>query len=122
MESAVTPYHTLSEELKKVEEYLEHRKGRLPDSMTGCGGSYFKNLPPLAGEDRRRAAGLLLDKAGAKTLKVGGASVFKDHANVIINRGSATACDVLALAEKMKDLMREKHNIELEAEVMTVGY
>lgn len=108
--------------LTKVKEYLEHRKGRLPNWMTGCGGSYFKNLPPLAGEQRRRPAGLLLDEAGAKNLSVGGASVFKDHANVIINKGTATASEVLALAEKMKTLIKEKHGIELEAEVMTVGY
>lgn len=108
--------------LKRVEEILEHRKGRLPNWMTGCGGSYFKNLPPLPGEERRRAAGMLLDEAGAKSLIVGGASVFKDHANVIINKGSATASEVLELAEMMKTLIREKHGIELEAEVMTVGY
>jgi len=107
--------------LQKVKEFIEHRKNRLPDKNTGCGGSYFKNLPPLPGESRKRAAGLLLDQAGAKKLSVGDARVFKDHANVIINSGSATASDVLALAEQMKELLRRKDHIELEAEVMTVG-
>lgn len=87
----------------------------------GCAGSYFRNLPPPPGSDRRQAAGALLDGAGAKRESVGGAAVFAGHANFIINRGGATATDVRTLAERLKMLVRTKYNQELTEEVVSVG-
>ncbi len=82
-----------------------------------CAGSYFKNLDPASPGERRRAAGELLDRAGARSMRVGGASVFARHANIIINSGGATCADVLALAEMMKSAVREKFGVELTEEV-----
>jgi UDP-N-acetylmuramate dehydrogenase len=82
-----------------------------------CAGSYFKNVPPPDPTERRIPAGRLLEEVGAKLLHVGGAAVFEKHANIIINRGSATASDVLTLAAEMKRRVRERFGIELEEEV-----
>lgn len=111
----------VEEPATRVQEILAHREGRLPPKTLGCAGSYFKNLPPLEEGGRRRAAGQLLDETGVKGLTVGRAQVFQGHANIIVNIGNATATDVLSLAEEMKRRVREKFQIELEAEVMTVG-
>jgi len=106
---------------RRVDEILAHRAGRLPPPDLGCAGSYFKNLPPLEPGGRRRAAGQLLDEAGAKGRRRGDAQVYQGHANVIVNLGSARAADVLALAAELQDLVRTRFAVELEPEVMTVG-
>ncbi len=80
-------------------------------------GSYFKNLPPLAPGGRRRPAGALLEAVGAKDMREGGAAVFARHANIIVNAGGATSRDVLTLAARMKDAVRERFGERLEEEV-----
>lgn len=82
-----------------------------------CAGSYFKNLPPENPGEHRRAAGYFLEKAGAKSMRSGGAAVSQKHANMIINENNASAADVLQLAEMMKNAVFEKYGITLEAEV-----
>ena len=62
-----------------------------------------------------------MDKAGARKLRIGGASISKKHANFLINSKNATAKDVKELSEKAKDLVREKYNINLEEEVEFIG-
>ncbi len=106
---------------EKADECLQVRATRHPSKGTKTAGSYFKNLPPLAPGERRRAAGALLDRAGAHGQSVGDAAVFEKHANIIVNRGAATARDVLALAAKMKGLVKEKFDVTLEEEVRFVG-
>lgn len=104
-----------------VAEILEHRAGRLPTEELGCAGSWFKNLPPEDDGGMRRAAGYLLDQVGCKGMRSGDAEVFARHANIIVNRGRATARDVLALSERMRGLVAARFGIYLETEVMTVG-
>jgi UDP-N-acetylmuramate dehydrogenase len=82
-----------------------------------CAGSYFKNLPPEKPGEHRRAAGYFLERAGAKSMRSGGAAVSQKHANMIINENNASAADVLQLAEMMKKAVFEKYGIMLEAEV-----
>ncbi len=77
-------------------------------------GCIFKN-PPFA------SAGELLDKAGAKGMRQGGAYVSRKHANFIINRGDATAEDVFLLIQRCKELVKEKFNIELQLEIQLWG-
>lgn len=95
----------------------QDRAMKHPGEGEFCAGSYFKNLPPEEEGGRRRAAGLYLDRAGAKQFRSGGASVYHKHANMIINRGEATAGDVLRLAEMMKKAAKDKFGIVLEEEV-----
>ena len=77
-------------------------------------GSVFKNPP---GE----YAGRLVEKAGLKGVRVGGACISPKHGNFIINLGGATATDVLALIDLMQRQVREKMQVELELEVRVVG-
>ena len=80
-------------------------------------GSWFRNLPGAEPQERRRAAGALLEKAGAKEMHEGDARVFAKHANMIVNTGNATSSDVLKLAARMKKAVLEKFGIHLVEEV-----
>ena len=77
---------------------------------SGTKGSVFKNPP---GD----FAGRLLETAGAKGLRVGGAYVWEEHANVIVSGPDATASDFLALAQIMRDRVLFRLGIRLEPEV-----
>lgn len=105
----------------KIDDILQQRHSKHPDKEIGCAGSYFKNLPPAPGETRRQAAGMFLDKVGAKSMCFGGASVFEKHANFIINKGTATASDVRNLAKLLKEKVKKELGIDLEEEVRYVG-
>ena len=76
----------------------------------GTYGSFFKNPP---GD----FAGRLLEAAGAKDLRVGGAYVWTEHANVIVRGEGATGSDVLALARLMRNRVFFVFGIRLEPEV-----
>lgn len=67
------------------------------------------------------SAGYLIDKAGLKGKKVGGASVSDVHANFIVNDGSATTKDVLVLIEEIKLAVKTKFGVSLELEVFFIG-
>jgi UDP-N-acetylmuramate dehydrogenase len=115
---------------KVIDEKLEVRRVKHPQwRIEPTAGSYFKNLPPewrmpgakLSPGTHRVAAGQLLDECGARGLRVGDAMVFAKHANIIVNAGHATAAEVLELAERMKAMVRERFQVELEEEVMFLG-
>ena len=94
-----------------AEDYLARRK-RFP---AGTWGSFFKNPP---GD----FAGRLLEAAGAKELSVGGACVWKEHANVIVAGKDATPSDVLALARLMYWRVMHRFGVALEAEVSGIVF
>lgn len=62
----------------------------------------------------------LIDETGLKGLRCGDAEVSEKHAGFIINRGNATAKDVLALIEKIKAIIRQKHGIDLKEEILYI--
>lgn len=77
-------------------------------------GSFFKN--PY-GEQAWR----LIDQAGLRGCRVGGAQVSEAHANFLVNAGGATTRDFLELAALIKERVRETSGVELEEEVRIVG-
>lgn len=79
-----------------------------------CAGSVFRNPP---GDH----AGRLIQEAGLKGYRIGDAEVSTLHANFIINRGQATANDVLRLIEHIIKTVEEKFHITLKPEVEVVG-
>lgn len=77
-------------------------------------GSVFKNPP---GDH----AGRLIELAGLKGHQVGGAQVSPIHANFIVNRGGATAADVLNLIDRIRERVLAEFGVRLELEVELVG-
>ena len=73
-------------------------------------GCIFKN--PEA-----KSAGWLIDKAGLKGFRVGGAVISPVHANFILNLGNAQAADVLALIEEARTRVKKQFGVDLELEV-----
>ena len=70
---------------------------------------------------QEESAGRLIEQAGLKGKTVGGAQVSDKHANFIVNRGKATAADVLALMEIVKQTVLDVHGVRLEPEIKIIG-
>ncbi|MBC7327140.1 UDP-N-acetylmuramate dehydrogenase [bacterium] len=100
--------------IKKCQAKILNQRKLLQPLRTYNAGCVFRNPPSMS-------AGELLDKAGAKGMRQGGAYVSYKHANFIINRGDATAQDVFSLIQKCKELVKEKFNIELQLEIELWG-
>lgn len=94
-------------------EYLDQRRAKQPAHLPSA-GSFFKN-------PHGDAAGRLIEAAGLKGVAVGGAMVSQEHANFIVNTGTATARDILALMEKIQATVRNRFGISLEPEVQLLG-
>jgi UDP-N-acetylmuramate dehydrogenase len=112
------------EELEREKaRVLSERASRHPDwRKEPCIGSFFKNLAPTSSAGRRQAAGWFLENAGAKACRVGGASVFHNHANILIkDQPECTAQDVAELASLLQKKVRETQGISLEREVRYLG-
>jgi UDP-N-acetylenolpyruvoylglucosamine reductase len=82
-------------------------------------GSTFKN--PSDPRAEGRSAGQLLEAAGARGLRVGGAGFSAKHANFVENLGDATTADVVALMDEGRRRVQERFGVELEPEVQTLG-
>lgn len=78
------------------------------------GGSTFKN-------PEGRKAWQLVDEAGCRGLRVGGAQVSEKHTNFLINTGDATSTDIEALGEEVRARVRAKTGVALEWEIQRVG-
>ena len=104
-------------------ESLAFRKGTQPleSASAGC---IFQN--PDASVDRIPAgvppsAGALVDRAGLKAAREGGAVVSLTHANFIINDGTATAAEIRTLIARCRDAVRDRFGIELREEIVYLG-
>ncbi len=101
-------------------ERIADRRRKHPVDLPSA-GSWFRNLPPAEPGGRRRAAGALLEEAGAKAMREGDAAVFPKHANIIVNLGHAGSADVLRLVARMRAAVRERFGVELVEEVRRCG-
>jgi UDP-N-acetylmuramate dehydrogenase len=95
--------------LKRQREMVEYRMRTQPTERSA--GCVFRNPPGLS-------AGRLIDEAGLKGRRIGGAEVSPLHANFIINRGGATAADVRALIEIVRSEVSERSGVHLDCEVL----
>jgi len=103
---------------KKISEIMEIRREKHPNwCETPCAGSFFQNIDPPEGEDKRQAAGYLLEQAGAKDIKVGQARVYEKHANILTAPEGSSTTDVIELAQQLRKAVKEKFEIELMREV-----
>ncbi|MFQ5895826.1 MAG: UDP-N-acetylmuramate dehydrogenase [Nitrospinota bacterium] len=90
------------------------RRRRTQPQGLPCAGSIFKNPPG-------GRAGVLIDRAGLKGLAVGRAAVSETHANFIVNRGGASAGEVLELIAQIRRRVEEHSGVRLELELRTLG-
>ena len=97
--------------LARCGEYTERRRSKQPSGKSA--GSVFKNPSGIS-------VGKVLDGAGLKGLRNGGAVISPVHANIIVNTGDATADDVCGLIRIMKGEL-EARGIEAKEEIIYVG-
>lgn len=96
-----------------TKQYLQYRKSTQPLTLPNA-GSVFKNP---SGD----SAGRLIEATGLKGLRIGDAEVSTKHANFIVNRGVATADQVLRLVRKVQDNVARKFGVRLQLEWKVVG-
>lgn len=96
----------------KMEEYLAYRREKQPIEYPSAGSTFKRGTDFITAK--------LIDEAGLKGYSIGGAEVSEKHAGFIINKGNATAKDILDLIEYVKNTIYEKFDkkIELEIEIM----
>ena len=99
--------------MERMNSMLERRKTTQPLGQPSC-GSVFRNPP---GDYSAR----LIEVAGLKGHRIGGAEVSEKHANFIINRDNATAADIEALIELVRQTVLEQYGVNLVHEVRIVG-
>jgi UDP-N-acetylmuramate dehydrogenase len=102
------------EEIRVKTERLRAKRAARQPLGAWSAGSVFKN-------PRGVAAGKVLDRAGAKGMRVGDAEVSRSHANFFINRGQAEAAQVMQLIERTHALALRRYGIDLELEIEVVG-
>ncbi len=94
---------------KKIAEFSEKRQNSQP-IRAKTGGSTFKN--PVV-----KKAWELIDEAGCRGMVFGDAEMSQKHCNFMINRGNATASDLINLGNAVKKAVKEKSGIDLEWEI-----
>lgn len=97
----------------KMSELMEKRNSKQPVNFPSA-GSFFKRPEGYF-------AGKLIQDAGLKGLSVGGAQVSELHSGFIINRGGATATDILQLMEMIQARVFDEFGVRLETEVRIIG-
>ncbi len=97
----------------KVKEIVAMRKEKHPLQYRSA-GSIFKNPGTVP-------AGRLIEEAGLKGSRIGDAMVSEEHGNFIVNAGTARAGDIIALIERVEELVFLKRGIRLEREVKIIG-
>jgi UDP-N-acetylmuramate dehydrogenase len=96
-----------------IKALLARRKASQPIGLPSC-GSVFRNPP---GDYAAR----LIETAGLKGRRIGGAVVSEKHANFIINAGGASALDIERLIELVRDTVEQVHGVRLQTEVRIIG-
>ncbi len=102
------------EEIGAEMDRIAHAREETQPLRSKTGGSTFKNPP---GDKAWR----LVDAAGCRGLKVGGAQVSEKHANFLINTGDATSADIESLGEEVRQRVSQSQGVMLEWEIARVG-
>jgi UDP-N-acetylmuramate dehydrogenase len=100
--------------IKKEAKLILEKRAETQPKLYGNAGCFFRN------PSSQESAGKLIDMAGLKGYRIGGACVSETHANFIINSGTATADDVLSLSQMIQEKVFQMFQINLEPEVRVV--
>ena len=98
---------------KEIRQRLKQKKSTQPLALASA-GCVWKNPP---GD----AAARLVEKCGLKGKRLNGAEISTKHANFIVNRGGATAADILALMDLTRERVRAQFGVTLEPEIRLLG-
>ena len=97
----------------KMDELSAKRKDKQPINFPNAGSVFKRKNEYIAAE--------VIDKCGLKGYNIGDAYISDLHAGFIVNKGNATAQDVIQLIEYIKNTVHEKYNINLELEIKVIG-
>lgn len=98
---------------ERVKELTAARKAKQPLGFPSAGSTFKRPEGYFAGK--------LIQDAGLKGFQVGGAQVSEKHSGFVINRGGATAADVMELCRQVSEKVKAQFGVELEMEVKTLG-
>lgn len=99
--------------LARMEELAAARRSKQPLEYPSAGSTFKRPEGYFAGK--------LIQDAGLKGFQVGGAQVSEKHSGFVINRGGASASDVMELCRQVSERVKEQFGVELEMEVKTLG-
>ena len=102
-----------NEILQAMQEFTKKRNSKQPLQYPSA-GSFFKRPEGYF-------AGKLIQDAGLKGVSVGGAQISAKHSGFMINRGGATASDILELMHLVQNTVKDRFGVEMEPEVRIVG-
>ena len=97
----------------KMDELSAKRKDKQPINFPNAGSVFKRKNEYIAAE--------VIDKCGLKGYNIGDAYISDLHAGFIVNKGNATAQDVIQLIEYIKNTVHEKYNVDLELEIKVIG-
>jgi UDP-N-acetylmuramate dehydrogenase len=98
----------------KMKDFVRRRNEKQPVSLPSA-GSFFKR-------PKGEFAGKLIEEAGLKGFAVGGAQVSELHAGFIVNKGNATASDIITLMKEVQYRVNELSGYKLEPEPRILGW
>ena len=93
----------------KMNEFARSRKEKQPLNFPSAGSVFKRPVGYYAGE--------LIENCGLKGYRIGGAEVSEKHAGFIVNRGNATASDVMHLVEHVQATVNRTYSVNLECEI-----
>ena len=97
----------------QMDAYMQSRREKQPLNYPSAGSTFKRPEGYFAGK-------LIMD-AGLRGYQVGGAQVSEKHCGFVINRGEATAKDILTLMQDVENIVEEKYQVRLEPEVKMLG-
>ena len=98
---------------EKMADYTKRRQTKQPLSYPSAGSTFKRPEGHFAGQ--------LIEEAGLKGFRVGDAMISELHAGFVINKGGATATDILTLIKDVQSIVKEKFGVMLETEVKIIG-
>ena len=104
---------TNEEIIAKMNEFTKSRIEKQPTNYPSAGSTFKRGNGFITAK--------LIDDAGLKGYKIGGAMISDKHAGFIVNTGNATAKDILQLVEIIKEKLLKEFNVEVELEILVIG-
>ena len=98
---------------KKMEEFSISRRSSQPIEFPSAGSTFKRKEGIITAK--------LIDECGLKGYSIGDAEVSTKHAGFIINKGNATFEDVMQVIDHVKNVIKEKYNIDLDLEILILG-